>query len=511
MRPDTPAPEFGHPPGGAPGPPPPWPSAAPMPPGPIHTGAMPPGPMHTGPMPPGPMHTGPMPPGPMYTGPIPPGPMPAPPLRRHPQRTPLADVLIVAALALPALLMAQIPLFGQMGSSTNADRVAATVALVGTLVALVLRRSRPLSSAAVVYLLTASQLFIAPGPNLASSLVLISLYSVTVFGPAWAGRIALGAALLGALLLGVWLYLVLEMATFTVLIVTVVVVATLFVWALGLVRRSRWMREESLAERAARLERERDQQAQLATAAERARIAREMHDVVAHSLSVVIAQADGGRYAATTDPEAATRALSTISEIGRAALADMRRILGVLREPDARRAASGPGVPRSTQRADTAPQPMDADLDDLVEQIRQAGVQVSVVRVGQARQLPPGAGLTVYRICQEALTNVLKHAGPEPHVTLLLQWTPQRLTIQIDDDGRGAAASADGGMGGFGLLGMRERAALFDGTVFAGPREGGGFRVRVEIPVPTGAAVVPPPPRHPEPAEHWPPHHEGIS
>jgi signal transduction histidine kinase len=222
-----------------------------------------------------------------------------------------------------------------------------------------------------------------------------------------------------------------------------------------------------------------------------------MHDIVAHSLSVVIAQADGGRYAAAADPDAAVRALGTISETGRAALADMRRLLGVLRAPDG---DIGAGEPPGTLRPAVAtggpaggpapasagtpyaPQPAEHDVEQLVEQVRASGVNVSLVRMGTSRRLPPGTGLAAYRICQEALTNVMKHAGPSPTVTVLVQWLPAALLIEVTDDGRGAAADSDGA--GHGLLGMRERAAMFGGTVSTGPRPGGGFRVRAEIPLP---------------------------
>ncbi|MBZ2197557.1 sensor histidine kinase [Ruania sp. N2-46] len=358
----------------------------------------------------------------------------------------------------------------------------ATGAAVGGLASLVMpvaigwRRSHPVHSSVVVYAAALAH-FLAGAPLIfADSLIFVALYSVTVYGPMWARRTALGSALLGCLILSGYYAATSGQAPVHLLLVAGAAMAFLsalvmITWAIAMVRKARVDQVESLADRAARLEIERDQQAKIATAAERARIAREMHDIVAHSLSVVIAQADGGRYAASADPEAATRALTTISETGRAALADMRRILGVLRSDD----------PRD---GDLIPQPDDSDLDTLAEHVRDTGLQVSVVRVGQARALPPGAGLTVYRIAQEALTNILKHAGPGAHATLLVQWTPIGLVLQIDDDGRGAAATTDGA--GHGLLGMRERTAMLGGTLATGPRPGGGYRVRAEIPLPGG-------------------------
>ncbi|WP_163542665.1 sensor histidine kinase [Occultella kanbiaonis] len=365
----------------------------------------------------------------------------------------------------------------------------ATGAAVGGLASLVMpvaigwRRSHPVHSSVVVYAAALAHVLAGAPLIFADSLIFVALYSVTVYGPMWARRTALGSALLGCLILSGYYAATSGQVPMHSLVVagaamTFLSALVMITWAIAMVRKARVDQIESLADRAARLEVERDQQAKIATAAERARIAREMHDIVAHSLSVVIAQADGGRYAASADPEAATRALTTISETGRAALADMRRILGVLRSDD----------PRD---GDLIPQPDDSDLDTLAEHVRDTGLQVSVVRVGEARALPPGAGLTVYRIAQEALTNILKHAGPGVHATLLVQWTPIGLVLQIDDDGRGAAATTDGA--GHGLLGMRERTAMLGGTLTTGPRPGGGYRVRAEIPLPGGRGPRPAP------------------
>jgi signal transduction histidine kinase len=253
---------------------------------------------------------------------------------------------------------------------------------------------------------------------------------------------------------------------------------TLTTFAFSLVRRARRDQIDALQERARRLEAERDQQAVSAAAEERARIAREMHDIVAHSLSVIIAQADGGRYAGQAEPAAAVRSLTTIAETGRAALVDMRRLLGVLRtdEPD-----EPDDVPTGRLPA-LRPQPAVDEVADLVDQVRASGLEVSMVRMGTPRTLPPGTGVAVYRICQESLTNVLKHAGPAAHATVLLQWGARSLILEVNDDGRGAAAADDGA--GQGAVGMRERAAMLGGTLTLGPRPGGGFRVRTEIPIP---------------------------
>lgn len=211
--------------------------------------------------------------------------------------------------------------------------------------------------------------------------------------------------------------------------------------------------------------------ADLAVAAERIRIVREMHDVLAHSLAIIIAQADGGSYV-VNDPAASRRALLTIAETGRAALTDTRRILGMLRH-------DGPEL---------SPIPDQAPLDSLVEQARQAGLLVSLVRVGEARPLPSGSRLALYRICQEALTNVIKHAGEGAQVVIALVWSEAEVAITITDrGGKGVSAVDDdaeeplAGLG-LGLIGMRERAELVGGSFTAGPAED-GFRVRAAIPL----------------------------
>ncbi|HWK92655.1 MAG TPA: sensor histidine kinase [Luteimicrobium sp.] len=381
---------------------------------------------------------------------------------------------------------------------------------VALCVPLAWRRTRPVPSVVAVYAVALVQMLVDQTASVASVVVVpISLYSVTVSGPRWAHRAAIGSGLAGVVLAsvlmsdrGVGYAATARQATALTIFGGVVLLA---VWAFGLVRRSRRETIDALRDRAERLEVERDQQARLATAAERTRIARELHDIVAHSLSVMIAQADGGRYAAATDPTAPERSLTTIAETGRAALADMRRILGVLRAEDAAPgssapggvppvgrgsaaqpgtgpggAARSPGGPGSEAPAALAPQPSVEGLEALVEQVRASGPQVSLVRVGTPRQLPPGAALTIFRVAQEALTNVLKHAGPSPHVTVVLRWDRDAVVLDVQDDGRGAAATSDGA--GYGLLGMRERAAVFGGTVSTGPRPGGGYRVRLELP-----------------------------
>ncbi|QAY68935.1 sensor histidine kinase [Xylanimonas protaetiae] len=433
------------------------------------------------------------------------------------------DAMWTAVLGLPTVLLTTA--VRGLGLSWEARGGTATMLWAVLLVApLAWRRVRPVESTAVVALAAAGHVVVGRSPLLlpADIAILVALWSVTVYGPAWAHRTAMAAALGGAGLLGLAVAVIggsaSDVATATAL-ATMSAVLALAVWALALVRRSRREMVDALRDRAARLEIERDQQATIATAAERARIAREMHDIVAHSLSVVVAQADGGRYAAAADPAAAERALEVIAETGRAALADMRRLLGVLRSDDGGARDGGARGTRArgdvvvgdagTTRAPRAPQPGmsptthavaplvsdpdDADLGSLLDQARGAGMTVSFVRVGEPRRLPPGAGLTLHRICQEALTNVRKHGGPSVKVTVVVRWGTTSVELEVADDGRGAAA-AEGPAGeaaaGYGLLGMRERAAMFGGQVTAGPRPGGGWRVRFTMPLPAGTREV---------------------
>ena len=236
------------------------------------------------------------------------------------------------------------------------------------------------------------------------------------------------------------------------------------VWALA--RLSAERRRTRAAELAAA--RDADAATALAASDERARIAREMHDVVAHTLSVVVAQADGGRFAAPSNPDAAARTLDTIAEVGRSALTEMRALLGLLRDSDG--------------AAELGPQPSIGDIPALVATTREGGLEVSYVTTGTPRPLPIGAGLALYRIAQEGLTNVLKHAGPAATAFLQLRWEDDAVVLTVSDDGRGAAAQGDGSGGG--IEGMRQRATVFGGTLTAGPKAGGGFVLRGRLPLP---------------------------
>ncbi|MFF9603203.1 sensor histidine kinase [Streptomyces sp. NPDC014684] len=241
--------------------------------------------------------------------------------------------------------------------------------------------------------------------------------------------------------------------------------------ALGLMIRIRRAQLAGLRERAARLEVERDQRGRLAVAAERTRVAREMHDIVGHNLSVIITLADAGAYATAAAPERGQEALRLIGDTGRQALSELRRVLGVLREADGPRA--GPEL---------SPQPGLKDVDALCEGVRAAGLEVVYRTAGDVDSLDSGVQLTVYRIVQEALTNTLKHAGAGSRANLSVVVADARLTIAVQDSGPPAPAGRAGPANeeGHGLVGMRERAALYGGHVSAGPA-GPGWTVRAVL------------------------------
>ncbi len=233
-------------------------------------------------------------------------------------------------------------------------------------------------------------------------------------------------------------------------------------WILGDNMRTRRAYLHAVEERAAQLEREQEANARRAAAEEQARIAREVHDVVAHNLSVIIVQATAADEVFTSDPADAHRAVRTIGRTARRALDELRHVLG------------------SSDESRLAPQPTLNRLDGLLEQVRAAGLAVELEVIGEQPELPPALELSAYRIVQEALTNTLRHAGAE-HALVRLRFDPDAVTIVVLDDGS-PRPSARGG-NGRGLIGMRERVTTFGGQLEAGPDTGGGFRVTATLPV----------------------------
>jgi signal transduction histidine kinase len=235
-------------------------------------------------------------------------------------------------------------------------------------------------------------------------------------------------------------------------------------YGVGFALRGQRIQSTLLAHRAERLEREREQKARLAVAEERVRIARELHDIVAHAISVVVVQAQAGQRVLEGEQASAREALGSIETTGRQALVEMRRLLGILRKEDRELAL--------------APRPSLAYLDVLAERMGAAGLPVEVHVDGEARALPPGVDLSAYRIVQEALTNTLKHAGPAS-ARVVVRYGPEEVELEISDDGRGRV---DGREDGHGLAGMRERAALVGGNVESGSNGGRGYSVRAWLP-----------------------------
>ena len=248
----------------------------------------------------------------------------------------------------------------------------------------------------------------------------------------------------------------------------IVVIIFAFCWVLGEFVGARQAYQSEVEQRLVLLETERDQQAKIAVAQERARIARELHDVVAHAVSVIVVQADGAAYALRDNPELAERAVKTISATGREALTELRRLLGVL---------------RSEERADDrAPQPGVESLAELAERVRAVGLPVTLDVSGDLADLPTGVGLGIYRIVQESLTNTLKHAGPGASAAVRVTRLEDRVVLDIADDGLGVRHLV-GVSGGNGLIGMRERAHVYGGTLAAGPARHGGWRVTATLPI----------------------------
>jgi signal transduction histidine kinase len=236
-------------------------------------------------------------------------------------------------------------------------------------------------------------------------------------------------------------------------------------WIVGFALGRKFYEMDEAKERAARLEREREEEARLAVAEERARIARELHDIVGHSVSVMTVQAAGVRSLLRPEQEREREALEIIERTGREALAEMRRLVGVLRRPE-----EAPAL---------APQPSLEHVDKLVSQAREAGLPVELRVEGEPVQLPAGVDLTAYRLVQEGLTNAIKHARAQ-HAEVVVRYSDGNVELTVSDDGAG---DGEGEKGGNGLVGMRERVSVYGGELAAGPRPEGGFRLHATLPV----------------------------
>lgn len=372
------------------------------------------------------------------------------------------DLLLAAGIAL--LYAVELLLY------PGADRAAAIpLGLVAGGVFLV-RRRLPLVTFVVAMVANAAVLRFAPAfdANSISFVVVfvLSLYSLgrhAAGHEAWLGILGVAAAVV-AFVVGDQAYAASD------IFFSIVFCGT--PWAAGVAFRLRREREIALTARNEELRAQAEENERRAVVAERARIARELHDVVSHAISVTVLQARGGRKLVGRDDAALRDALDAIEQTNAAALSDMRRLLAVLRDVDTDPAARG------------APQPSLTRLGSLVEQVRSSGLEVEVVISGEHDGVPPGVDLSAYRIIQEALTNVIKHAGDRARAEVRVTYGPDGLDIDVSDDGTTPALDSRRRDGrGHGLIGIRERVAVVGGSVEAGPRKtGDGFVVRARLP-----------------------------
>jgi len=329
---------------------------------------------------------------------------------------------------------------------------------------LLLRRRFPFGAPAAVLVLAGAVSFVegnfAPY-SFAIFLVIIS--SAVLLGMAYRGREALAGI---PLIIAVALIAVHNQPNGAASDYLFVVVILLLAWVGGFALSRKLASAQAAEERALHLEEERERLAEEAMQEERSRIARELHDVVAHHVSVMTVQAGAVRRLLRPEQEREREALMTVEETGRKALTEMRRLLGVLKQGEA--------------PAPLSPQPGLATLDALLAQVRDAGLPVELAVEGAPVELPPGVDLSAYRIVQEALTNALKYAGPA-RAWVVVRYGDKDVTLEIANDGSTEAVAGNGG--GHGLVGMRERVAVYGGELESGPRTGGGYAVRARLPI----------------------------
>jgi signal transduction histidine kinase len=374
--------------------------------------------------------------------------------------------LLDVALAVCLAVFAQMNLHFHLDNSTRyGSEFAAGVVVALATLALAWRRRRPLLTLCVVAAAIAvPELFMRLTFTLWGHFVplLVAAYAVARWCPHRrdsAVGVAVTLAAIAVPMLRVPSIGTAGNVPFALVPVTVAVVA-------GRVQWIRENRHRELAAHASRLESAYEAQIAAAVADERARIARELHDIVAHCVSVMVVQAGASEDLLDRDPQRAREPLRAVQETGRQAVAELGRMLGLLRDRD-------PGG------LDLAPQPGTAQLPELAERMRALGLPVRLTVSGDPRPLPPGVDLTAYRVAQEALTNALKHGGPGVKAHVEVRYQPLTLELEIADDGPASSATGTG----HGLIGMTERAAIYGGTIEAGARPEGGFRVRITLPV----------------------------
>jgi signal transduction histidine kinase len=379
----------------------------------------------------------------------------------HAWLTGLEPVRVDAVAAV--VLLAAIELQIWLDPAAHHSLPAALGGLV-TSVAVALRRRWPLTMLVVGVAATVTQHALGgTRANIVATIVVgvLLAYGAGAFLPERRARIALA---LGAAGLSIDVLITTRAAGD--LFFDVVIIA-LLPWVAGRTARKRGARESSERESAEQLDAERELRAQAAAHRERTRIARELHDVIAHSVSVMVIQAGGARVVMDSDRDRAEDSLRLVERAGRDALAEMRRLLGAL--------DSG-ADPRAL-----APLPRLAEIEQLVLRTRAAGLATALEVEGDVAAVSPAFDLCAYRIVQEALTNAIKHAGPAD-VRVVLRWVPDALELEVSDNGRGPG-TATSGSSGHGIAGMRERVALHGGSVYAGANAGGGFAVRARLPL----------------------------
>jgi signal transduction histidine kinase len=382
-------------------------------------------------------------------------------------RSRLFDAALVAVLMIVGLLQEFLVPVPVAGTVTRGADLLGGATVVAALVPLLWRRRYPVWVLAATLATYFARLFLGYAPGTALNVAqFVAIYSVGVYGlrPAadWA-RWAAGTAVVGAFLFA---YAIGRLPL-------VEAIVSFLVWAgVGILGETTYVRrryEDALRERARQLEADREERARLAVQAERARISREFHDIWAHTLSLVVVQANAAEELFDTSPAFARQALANIQQAGRQALAEVRRLIAS--------DIAGPSSPP------LAPVPGVTDLKRLVEEFDRAGVPVTLSIGDPLNDLAADLGLSAYRIVQQALTNSLTHGGPGTAARVEVRTTGGELLIDITDDGAGRPEASDPARSGRGLIGMRERAALFGGYLIAGPRPEGGFAVHARIPL----------------------------
>lgn len=380
-----------------------------------------------------------------------------------PPRLLLADVLVAAVLA--GIAFAGLAVAPHQAEFEEPDLVAGVLALGQTL-PLALRRRAPGAVLVAVWLATVAYLVLGYPPNTPVFVgAIAATYAVAAYGP---GRTPLaGAVFVAGALAALAIAGAAAEADWALVDFAASALAFLTAWVLGDRVRTRRAYTAALEDRAVRLEREREAEAKAAVLDERSRMARELHDVVAHGVSVIVVQATAARRVLPNDVAAAQEALASIEATGRTALSELRTLLGALRTED--------------ELGSLRPQPDLNALAELVERTRVAGLPVELRIAGERRPLSPGVDVSAYRIVQEGLTNVLKHA-PGARATVVVGYDEDGLRVEVSDDGPGAPIESRDGAG-HGLMGMRERVILLGGDLTAGPLPGGGFAVRAFFPL----------------------------